>query len=1013
MSDLRLKTTALTVASVLALSGLAIGQGDAPPSPDARPGARGEDRKPEFPPFAEVAKDFVKVVSFSEEGREPLYTLYRRDKDQGLLAELPRNFANQNHFWAMTVAAGDTWAGLQGNEAVAYWKRYDKTLALVQPNFETRSTGDAESQAGVRNTFTDRVLLDVPILTMGPGGGPVIDLKALLAGQVGRFFGAQGAGANARLATIKSAKAFPENIEVSFQMPAGGGQLREFHYSISRLPENTGYKPREADERIGYFTTSYRDLGKFRDDKKWVRYINRWHVEKRDPSQRVSPPKEPIVFYVEHTAPVRYRRFIRDGVLEWNKAFEKIGIIDAIEVYYQDKTTGAHMDKDPEDVRYNFIRWLSNDMGTAIGPSRTDPRTGQILDADVVLTDGWIRYFWFQANELLPEVALQGVSAETLAWLERNPSWDPRLRLVDPMQRDLILAQRSQRGITRFGGRPGGAPLGPDGQPLHPLLAEDPGMAGLIGRTSQYNAHCMAARGKGMDMALMRMHLELSSLLDDPENPPAEGDKAEDPKAEDKKKDEKKGDEPAKPKKEQNLVDGIPDWFVGPLLADLTAHEVGHTLGLRHNFKASSIYPLSKINSFETKGEKPWGGSVMDYNPVNINKDSGPIQGEFAMKGIGPYDYWAIEYGYTTGDPKAVLKRVAEPELVYLTDEDVGGPDPLARQYDLSADPLDYANNQIRLVEYYRSRLLDKFVKDGESWAKARRGYLITLSQQLQAVSMMAPWVGGAHVNRDRKGDPNGRPPIEVVPVERQRAALRFVMQTAFRDESFGLTPEMLRFMTVDKWFDGGGIRDVFEDPTFPVHDRIIGVQATALTLIMNPTVLKRVYDNEFRVPASQDTLTLPELFTSVGDEIWKELDDTSGKAYDNRNPMISSLRRNLQREHLQRLIDLSMPQGLSGAAAKPVSNLATAQMRQIRSKIDKVIDVKNAGKKNADDYTFAHLSEAALRIDKVLDSQFIYNTDMIGSGGGGMIFMFGDEGQRPAPIDQRTLPPETEDHRP
>lgn len=957
---------------LMAIAGSAIAQ-DAPP-PAA---AKAEDKKPDFPPFAEVTKDYVKVVSTAD-GTDSLYTLYKRDKDQGLLAELPRNFGQQKHFWGMTVAAGDTWAGLQGNEMVAYWKRYDKSLALVEPNFSTRSTGDDESKSGVANQFTDRVLLDVPIVAMGPGGGPVIDLKALLAGQAGRFFGPTANGANTRLATLKEAKAFPENIEISIEMPAAGGQLRTFHYSISRLPENTGYKPREADERIGYFTTSYRDLGKFRDDKKWVRYINRWNVEKRDPNLKMSPPKQPIVFYIDATVPVRYRKFVRDGVLEWNKAFEKVGIVDAVEVYYQDKSTGAHMDKDPEDVRYNFIRWLSNDQGTAIGPSRTDPRTGQILDADVVLTDGWIRHFWFQANEILPEIAMQGASPEMLAWLNKKPEWDPRVRLADPSQRDYILAKRASRGVARYGGHPAGS--------VDPSLYGDDQFDGLVGKTSQFNGMCMAAWGKSMDMALMRMDLELADMLADepPPAPPADGEKKDETKKDDKdKKDEKKD---AKKEKE-NLIDGIPDWFVGPMLADLVSHEVGHTLGLRHNFKASSIYPLAKINSFEIRGEKAFAGSVMDYIPVNINRESGPVQGDYAMRGIGPYDYWVIEYGYTQGDPKDVLKRVAEPELAFLTDEDVGGPDPLARPYDFGADPLDYANNQSRLIEYYRGRLTDKFVKDGESWSKARRGYLITLNQQMQAISFMAPWIGGAHVHRDRKGDPNGRPPVEVVPVEKQRAALRFVMNQAFRDQAFGLTPDMIKFMTVDKWFDGGGMRDIFEEPAFPVHDRIMGIQATALTLVMNPTTLKRVYDNEFRVPSTQDTLTLPEVMTTITNEIWSELDASGGKTFDNRNAMISSLRRNLQREHLQRLIDLSMPDGMSGAAAKPISNLALAHLRDIRARIDKVIDVKNNQKKSADDYTFAHLSEAALRIDKALDAGYIYNTDMIGGGGGGFIF--------------------------
>src|SRR5690606_37923697 len=131
---------------------------------------------------------------------------------------------------------------------------------------------------------------------------------------------------------------------------------------------------------LGYFTTTYRDLGKFQDDEKIVRYINRWNLEKRDPSLKLSPPKQPVVYYIDHTVPVRYRRFVRDGVEYWNKAFEKVGILNAIEVYQQDAATGAHMDKDPEDVRYHFVRWLSNDIGTAIGPSRAHPETGEILD---------------------------------------------------------------------------------------------------------------------------------------------------------------------------------------------------------------------------------------------------------------------------------------------------------------------------------------------------------------------------------------------------------------------------------------------------------------------------------------------------------------------------------------------------------------------------------------------------------------------------------------------------------
>ena len=184
-----------------------------------------------------------------------------------------------------------------------------------------------------------------------------------------------------------------------------------------------------------------------------------------------------------------------------------------------------------------------------------------------------------------------------------------------------------------------------------------------------------------------------------------------------------------------DLLDGMPEWFVGPLLADLVAHEVGHTLGLRHNFKASAQMKLDEINSKDVKGNETFSASVMDYIPINYRYEAGEVQGDYAMIDIGPYDFWAIEYGYTFDTKKLpeILKRCSEPELQYATDEDTNGPDPLARRYDFSADPLDYAKEQMKLIKVYRDRLLEKFVKDGDSWAKARRGYELTLALQTRS----------------------------------------------------------------------------------------------------------------------------------------------------------------------------------------------------------------------------------------------------------------------------------------
>jgi hypothetical protein len=997
-----------------------------------------------------------------------------------------------------------------------------------------RTSGDLESRKGVDRVFTDRVILDVPIVTMGPGGGPVIDMDALLVGQSSKFFGFMTAMANTRLARIAKAKAFPKNVELAFELPLAGGRFGTLHYSLSALPENTGYKPRVADGRVGYFTTTYMDLGKPGEDTPWIRKANRWKLEKADSKLRLSPPKEPIVFYLEHTIPVRYRRWVRDGVLEWNKAFEKVGISNAIEVYQQDARTGAHMDKDPEDARYNFVLWTNSNMGFAIGPSRVDPRTGQILDADIVMDEGFISGWVRQWKKMIPEVVMRNFGPDTLDWLAMHPSWDPRVRLADTAEQPAIMTQ-----IAQHHARHAGVPYA-----SHPAALADPALLGddqydgLAGRVSQVNGSCAYAMQMGAEVALLKLtHVMLDEIaageidrpkaqdaMPDPVSGLWEGD-AEVPEmgpmpftmnlllgeenmvtgdfsggpfmadvagswAPDSKKldlraelapdliisfdltiendemtgtaadaegsavqiranrtstletdvdegvsvgddededsddddadededsddddaddddddadddddgdDEDAEDEDATPAAKDSLeqiLDGVPERFIGPLLKGVIIHEVGHTLGLRHNFKSSTVYSLEEINSEEHKG-KPIVGSVMEYTPININFESGEVQGEYAMMTLGPYDYWAIEYGYTFDKKlEPILKRATEPELAYGTDEDSFGSDPTIRVFDLGDNSIDYADSQMRLVNHLRESLLERMVKDGDSWGKAREGYEMLLYRQVGAVSTAASWVGGSRTNRFKKGDSPDVPPVRPVTADQQRRAMAFVIENTFRDEAFGLTPELLSKMTIEKWWDAGGMSSVFEDPAWPVHQRIMGIQASALTMLMNPGTLSRVYDNEFMVDADEDALTIPELMTSIHDEIWSELDHAGKKKHTARKPMVSSLRRNLQREHVDRLIDLTLPKSQLGAASNPVANLATWQLRQLQATIEKKL--KKHGDR-IDPYTVAHLADAQMRIEAALDADYIYNTNDLKGGGGGMPFILLQEGVQP-----------------
>ncbi len=202
-------------------------------------------------------------------------------------------------------------------------------------------------------------------------------------------------------------KGFPKNVEVQVAatyasgnpgdaletVPDARGVTINVHYSISHLP-TTDYKPRLADDRVGYFVTAVKDFSGPIDEDRFVRYINRWNLEKADPEAAVSPPKEPIVFWLEKTIPFKYRKPIRDGIAEWNKAFEKAGFYDAIEVRQQaDDATW-----DPDDINYNTFRWITSGAGFAMGPSRVNPLTGQILDADIIFDADFLQ-FWKQEYE--------------------------------------------------------------------------------------------------------------------------------------------------------------------------------------------------------------------------------------------------------------------------------------------------------------------------------------------------------------------------------------------------------------------------------------------------------------------------------------------------------------------------------------------------------------------------------------------------------------------------------------
>ncbi len=863
-------------------------------------------KKPdEFPTFESVIEGLTKVVS-TLDGAPALYDLWSDKKTGRLVAVLPAGFEAQELMIACTITSGDPEAGVMGPTHYGSWKRIGKQLAFLVPNVNVRGEGD--NKAAVSNLYSASLLLSVPILALEGGARPAIDLGKLAVGEVPRLFGGSAGGygpavtsLQAPLATLTKAKSFPENVVVEYEAPEASGRMLRVAYSIGKLEGTPGFQPREADPRVGYFYDWHVDTTSGEFDAEPKRYINRWHVEKADPALSLSPPKQPIVWYVEHTTPIKYRRWVKDGILFWNQAFEQIGITGALEVYQQDAATGAHMDKDPEDARYNFFRWNMSEAGYAIGPSRSNPKTGEILEADVVWNQGLTRAVGSMLGTLSRTMLAETSGPELLAWFEQNPAWDPRVR---------------------FSGFDG-----PQGALTPAVVAHD-----FLGGK---NAACRMGSQLSVDLSLAGLafaagKIELESASE---------------------------------------LDGVPEEFLGPMIRYISAHEVGHCLGLQHNMAASTIVSHETMNTPGYDG--PVTASVMDYVAPNLT--NGGHQGPFTNGALGPYDHWAIACGYgPEKDLAANLARSSEPAHLYVSQIAMStSSDPRNQTWEVGANNLEFCETRMKLVSDLRAQLLEQGLAEGESYALVRRRYQQLLGTQMRALVIAASWIGGAYESNDVKGTPDARTPVVDVSPADQRRALALLMANAFDEKAFGLTPELVRHMGKEYWWDPQGIPELSQDTSYSVHDLVGGYQAMGLALLLNPVRLRRVHDAEFRTQGEKDAFSLSELLSSVTDSIWSEcLGSERARAVESsakgEQPFCTSFRRNLQFEHVGRLVDLVLVGDTRSPALRAIATLSTAELRRIDGLVEK------AEKQGLDPATQAHFADLRARIGKALDAAYV-----------------------------------------
>jgi hypothetical protein len=639
------------------------------------------------------------------------------------------------------------------------------------------------------------------------------------------------------------------------------------HYSLARLPA-TPMAGRKADPRVGYFESDRMDFSDDLQRTPQQRYVNRWRLEKKDPDAALSEPVKPVVYWIDHTVPLKYRAAITAGVLEWNKAFEKIGFKNAIQVQVEPDDA----DFDTLDFGRASIRWMTNASPVfgAIGPSHTDPRSGEILDADIGI-------------ESLSSRNLRAIRSQIL-----SPSG-----LDNPFGSNEATAQ--ERALL------------------------------MSGRVCTYDELAAEQMSYGADVLEARGELE-------PGSPEAEA-------------------------------------FVEAYLKDTTMHEVGHTLGLRHNFRASRVYTEKQLADPAFTREHGITGSVMEYAPINLGPadDLREKYGTPFNDTIGPYDYWAIEYAYrplasglSAADEAAALEKIAsrsaEPLLAYGTDEDnFLGIDNETLQNDLGSDVIVFAKKRIGIAQDLLKRQETRTLRADQDYSVLKRSVSYAIRDVGRAAGVLARQIGGVRTVRDQPG--TGRDPLAPVPVAEQREALDLITGSLLAPDSFRISPALQRKLgpNFSERLDAlrGGEGSAQTD--YSLSEQVLNMQRALLAVMMSDTIATRLLESSEKAPTGAGrALRMPELYDRLTRAVWSELD---GKGD------IAPLRREVQRDHVNRVAALLLRPGASTRA--DTRSLVRVQAKALLERIR-----ANSHRSGLSEEARAHLLDSADTLEQAIGAR-------------------------------------------
>ncbi len=769
-------------------------------------------------PKPKKPKKSIESLTKKSKKMEGLFTIFQDTVTGDVKLLIKEDQFDKDYIYFSQIANGVLDAGLfkgaYGGSSIFHVKKYFNRIEFLAPNTSfyfdkdnaiSRSADSNISDAVIasgkvlfHDEKTGEYLIDATTLFLSEAftrvKGPRFPGRSPFAFTLGRF--------DKNKSKINEIKNYPENTNVKteyvFSNPTvlNGGSaavtdgrnvsIKVFH-TFMNMPED-GYKARMDDPRVGYFFTQTNDMTStgvtnYRD------MIHRWRLEKKDPNAAISEPVKPITWWIENTTPVEWRETIKEGVLAWNEAFEKAGFKNAMVV----KVQPDDADWDAGDVRYNVLRWTSSPQPPfgGYGPSFANPRTGELLGADIML---------------------EFVHFTNRVYYDRIFSTAANYGLESDDQIKFDMLTKNQPHLYCSQGH-------------------------LMHENNMFGQVVLAATGAS--------DLEMEGM-----------------------------------KKEG--------------MKSLIMHEVGHTLGLNHNMKASQLFTPAQLADADFIKGKALTGSVMDYAGINLTRDRSK-QGQYYDMAVGPYDIWAIQFGYTPFKNEAekndLLNQSTKPELIFGNDaDDMRSPgkaiDPRVMTGDLSNDQIQYSIDRFELVNDMMQNIQSRFTKKGETYMQLRQAYSILTGQAARAGDVISRFIGGVYVDRAMAGQPGGTKPYTPVSLEDQKRAFNALKKYVFAADAFSAPDGLYNYLAPQR---RGYNLGYGEDPK--IQERILGYQNRVLAHIMHPSTLQRLsnseaYGNQYKLSTFMNDLNKAMFLPDV-------------------NGSITTKRQNLQAVYVKRLIGM------------------------------------------------------------------------------------------------------------